>query len=462
MSGSRTTEKKTLMFIITLTSFFNAFMAAAINIAIPDIAKDFSMNASEISWVAMSFIISSAVFMVPFGKIADIHGRKRIFLIGNIIFVSSSLLCFFSTSGLSLIIYRLIQGIGSAMILSTATAIITTVFPRKHRGKQLGINISAVYLGLTAAPFIGGYLTQVIGWRSIFMMNFIAGIVVIVGLLLKVKSEWADSKGEKFDFKSSVIYVVSILLLMYGLSKLPESSAFIMVAAGIILFFVFIKIETKNENPVLDITLFTENKVFAFSNIAALINYAATFAITFVLSLYLQYAKGLKPGEAGLVLITQPAVMAFVAIVIGRITDKHDSRILASLGMAVIVVGLSLLYFLKTDTSNYYLIFCLAFIGAGFGLFTTPNTNAVMSSVESKKYGIASAILGSMRLMGQMISMAVAAMIINIFIGKNIISDDNIDLFMDGAKSIFLIFVALCFIGVFASLARGKTNSNIN
>jgi len=294
------------------------------------------------------------------------------------------------------------------------------------------------------------------------MMNFIAGIVVIVGLLLKVKSEWADSKGEKFDFKSSVIYVVSILLLMYGLSKLPESSAFIMVAAGIILFFVFIKIETKNENPVLDITLFTENKVFAFSNIAALINYAATFAITFVLSLYLQYAKGLKPGEAGLVLITQPAVMAFVAIVIGRITDKHDSRILASLGMAVIVVGLSLLYFLKTDTSNYYLIFCLAFIGAGFGLFTTPNTNAVMSSVESKKYGIASAILGSMRLMGQMISMAVAAMIINIFIGKNIISDDNIDLFMDGAKSIFLIFVALCFIGVFASLARGKTNSNIN
>lgn len=458
MAGRRTIEKKTLMFIITLSSFFNAFMAAAINIAVPDIAKDFSMNASEISWVAMSFILSSAVFMVPFGKVADIYGRKRIFLFGNIVFVSSSLLCFFSTSGLSLIIYRLIQGVGSAMILSTATAIITTVFPRQYRGKQLGVNISAVYLGLTAAPFIGGYLTQVFGWRSIFMVNFIAGIIVIIALIMKVKSEWADCKGQKIDFNGSIIYIISVLLLMYGFSKLPEYLAFILVATGLILFYVFVKIEAKNQNPVLDISLFTENKVFAFSNLAALINYAATFAITFVLSLYLQYAKGMRPGEAGLVLITQPAVMAFVAIVVGRYVNKYDSRVLASLGMAVIVIGLLLLFFLKTDTSNTYLIFCLILIGTGFGLFTTPNTNAVMSSVESKQFGVASAILGSMRLMGQMISMAIAAMVINIFIGKNIISSYNINSFMNGSKTIFLVFVVLCFIGVFASLARGKTN----
>ena len=208
--------------------------------------------------------------------------------------------------------------------------------------------------------------------------------------------------------------------------------------------------------PVLNISLFRDNKIFAFSNLAALINYAATFAITFVLSLYLQKVKGLQPVEAGMVLVTQPVLMAVVASISGRMSDRIDSRILSSLGMGIISIGLILLIFLTRSTSQGYLIGTLALLGLGFGLFSSPNTHSVMSSVEKKYLGTASATLGTMRLTGMMFSMAIAAMSIHLFIGEAAINTASIPGFMNSIKVIFTVFTVLCIAGVFASLARGK------
>ena len=445
-----------LLAVIMISSFFNPFMSAAVNIALPRISEDFSMNAVDLSWISMSFLLSSAVLLVPFGKLADILGRKRMLLAGNILFTIFTLACALSTSGKMLIAARLLQGVGSAMILSSGMALIISAFPAERRGRIIGLNTSATYVGLSAAPLLGGILTQQLGWHSLFYVNAAAGCIIIVGILYGVKAEWAEAKNDRFDWTGSVVYLLAMTSLMYGFSQIPGRTGTVLTIIGVAGLIIFVILELRVPVPVLNISLFRDNKIFAFSNLAALINYAATFAITFVLSLYLQNVKGLQPVEAGMLLVTQPVLMAVVASISGRMSDRIDSRILSSVGMGIISIGLILLIFLSINTSQGYLIGTLALLGLGFGLFSSPNTHSVMSAVEKKFLGTASATLGTMRLTGMMFSMAIAAMSIHLFIGEAPINTASIPGFMNSIKVIFTVFTVLCIAGVFASLARGK------
>lgn len=446
-----------ILFSILITSFINPFLGAAINIALPAISKDFSLGAVAMSWVSMAFLLSSAVFLVPFGKLADIWGRKRVFFLGNVIIVLTSLLCALSVSGSMIILFRAVQGIGSAMVFGTGVAIITSVYPPNERGKAIGISVTAVYIGLSLAPFLGGILTQYLGWQSIFYATIPFELLVLWIIWRYVKEEWADAKGEKFDWTGSVIYLLSMSAFMFGFSKLPNTSAIILSAAGFLGLVGFGVTELKVKAPVFNVRLFASNRLFAFSNLAALINYATTYAITFLLSLYLQYILDLSPRDAGMILITQPVLMAIVASISGRLSDKYDPRILASSGMSVIVGGLIMLAFLKPDSPITYLVVILAIVGFGFGMFSSPNTNAIMGSVGRKYLGVASATVGTMRLTGQMISMGIATLILHVFIGNSPISVQNASNFMHSMRTTFLVFVVLCTIGVLASLARGKS-----
>jgi EmrB/QacA subfamily drug resistance transporter len=451
-------NKNLLLFLIVLTSFINPFMGAAVNIALPDMAAELGLNAMMMGWVTMSFLLASVAVLLPLGKIADIAGRKKLFILGNIILTIASVFCAISPNAALLIASRLLQGIGGAMMFGTGTAIITSAFPPNQRGRALGINVSAVYLGLTLAPLLGGFLTDLFGWRSIFWITVPFGLLVIPATLYAIKTEWHEAKGESFDYWGSAIYIVSISLLMYGFSKMPGLIAIILTLAGLAGLALFIANELKMESPIMDMRLFTGNKTFAFSNLAALINYAATFAVTFILSLYLQYIKGLKPSDAGILLVMQPVLMTVVATFAGRLSDRIDPRLLSSAGMGIIVVGLAMLVFLGEDTSNQFIIISLIILGAGFGLFSSPNTNAVMSSVEKKYLGVASATIGTMRLAGQMFSMAIATLALHLFLGDNKIGPENHSLFISATRIVFVIFVVLCIAGVFASLARGKKN----
>jgi len=243
---------------------------------------------------------------------------------------------------------------------------------------------------------------------------------------------------------------------MYGFSLIPAMSGLWLVLGGIFVLLLFVGWETKAENPVLDINLFRNNTVFAFSNLAALINYSATFAVAFFLSLYLQYIKVLSPQNAGLILVSQPVVMAIFSPFAGRLSDRFEPRIIASAGMALSVVSLSLFAFLNEKTALEFVVASLILLGFGLALFSSPNTNAVMSSVEKRFFGVASATLGTMRLTGQMLSMGIAMLIFAIYIGKVQITPQYYSLFLTSVKIAFIIFAVLCFIGIFASLARGK------
>lgn len=459
MTGQERTPRKLILLLIIITSFINPFLGAAINIALPSISQDFSMGAVGMSWVSMAFLLSSAVFLVPLGKLADIKGRKLVFLIGNIIITATSVFCALSQSGSMLIILRAIQGVGSAMVFGTGMAIITSVYPASERGRAIGISVTAVYVGLSLAPFLGGILTQYLGWRSIFYLTIPFGLLVIWIILRYIGDEWADAQGDKFDLFGSITYLLSMSAFMFGISKLPETTAIILCGTGLAGLLVFVLIELRTRTPVFNMALLITNRVFAFSNLAALINYATTFAITFLLSLYLQYIMGLSPRDAGMILITQPVTMALVASISGRLSDTYDPRILSSAGMGIIVGGLLMLTMLTDESAIFYLLVTLAIVGFGFGMFSSPNTNAIMGSVEKKYLGTASATVGTMRLTGQMLSMGIATLILQLHLGNNQITSRHSADFMASMKTTFIIFLILCIIGVFASLARGKTQN---
>ena len=448
--------KRSALVIATLSSFLTPFMVSSINIALPAIGKEFHMDALLLSWVPTSYILAAAMFLVPFGRLADIHGRKRVFFIGMWIFTISSLLLAYSPSAALFIAFRILQGFGSAMIFGTGMAILTSVFPAAERGRVLGINVAAVYLGLSLGPTFGGVLTQQVGWHSIFLVNVPLGIMVICLVSIKLKGEWAEARNEKFDHAGAFLYSAALAGLMYGFSRLPGPLGIACIAAGVAGIVLFVLWETKTPSPLLNMSLFLRNPAFAFSNLAALVNYSATFAVTFLMSLYLQYIKGFTPQHAGLILVSQPVVMALFSPIAGRLSDTLEPRVVASIGMAFGAAGLFLFTFLQNDTSLGFIILGLVLLGFGFALFSSPNTNAVMSSIEKRFYGVGSATLGTMRLVGQMLSMGITMIIFALLIGSARITPEYYPLFLRSMKTGFVIFSFLCFGGIFASLARGK------
>jgi MFS family permease len=342
------------------------------------------------------------------------------------------------------------------MIFVTGLAIITSVYPPQERGKAIGINIATVYIALALGPVLGGIMTQFLGWRSLFWAMIPLGLLILTLTYWKLKEEWAECRGEKFDIKGSIFYSIVLIMVMYGFSTLPNLTGIILVVAGIIGFIGFLMYELKLESPVLNVRLF-KNRTFAFSNLAALINYSATFAVTFLLSLYLQYIKALDPLSAGVILVAQPVMMAIFAPIAGRLSDRFVPQKLAAFGMFLSTVGLFIFAFVNEQTSIAFITVGLIIIGTGFGFFSSPNTNAIMGSVERRFYGVASAMVSTMRLLGQTFSMGLALMVFAIFIGNVQITPLQYPELLNSIHIVFIICTILCFIGIFAALKRQKT-----
>lgn len=414
------------------------------------------MDAVLLSWVTTSYLLTVAILLVPSGRLADIYGRKKVFASGILVYSVASICSAFARSAAELIFYRILHGVGGAMIFSTGVAIITSVFPSEKRGRILGINVAAVYFGLSLGPYLGGLLTEHLGWRSIFFSTLPLNLAVIVLTLTKLEGEWAEARGERFDLRGALIYSLTIVAVMYGFSRLPHGSGVGLIFAGILGALLFVKWESSVAHPLVTLGLFRDNRAFTFANLAAFINYSAAFATGFVLSLYLQYIKGFSPHQAGLVLIAQPLVMAALSPFAGKLSDRLEPRIVASAGMSLLTVGLFLFIFLTGRTSVRFIVATLMLHGVGFALFSSPNTNAVMSSVDKKLFGVASGMLGTMRATGMVFSMGIATMVFVLRIGRVEITPDCYVRFLESAKIIFSILTALSVIGVFASLARPR------
>jgi EmrB/QacA subfamily drug resistance transporter len=456
------TSRTVVLVVTTIAPFVFTFMSSAVNIAIPTIEKELSLNVIMQGWIATSYLLSSAALLVPFGRIADIYGRRKIFTWGIVIFTLSSLFAALASSATMLISCRVFQGIGGSMVVATAPALLITAFPADERGRILGTNVAAAFIGLSLGPVLGGVLTYHLGWRSIFFLGTFLQCAVVGVTVWKLKGEWTGAKGERFDLTGSLIYVLALVALVYGFTLLQESSEVWLgvglIIGGVIGLGAFIRWEMRVNSPVLDMSLFRNSRAFTFSNLAALINYSATFAVSFLISLYLQYrpVNPLDPQDAGLILVAMPAMQAIFSPLAGRLSDRIEPRLISSTGMGLITAGLIVFVFLNAETPLAFIIGSLVVIGLGLAFFVSPNTNAVMSSAPKTAYGVASATLGTMRQLGMVLSMGVAMMMFAMHMGSVQINLANYPAFQESMRASFIIFAILCFAGIFASLARGK------
>ena len=441
-----------VLIAVAITSFLAPFTLSSLNVALPYLAIELSATTTEMNWIATGFLVSSAIFLIPFGRMADMYGKRRLFLLGIAVFSLFSFLSSIALTSSQLVFLRILQGTGGAMIFSTGMAILVSSYSLSERGKILGINTASVYLGLSLGPVAGGILTVNLGWRSIFVLTALLGIAAFLVATKKIADDAHEGSKEDFDFVGSFLYSISILVFIAGSS---EREYFALLPISVLSLAIFLLWEKRQTHPVIDLKLFESNRIFALSNLTALINYSATFALVYLISIYLQIILGLDPQKSGFILLSQPAVMAAFSPFAGWISDRIEPRFVATAGMILNAVGLGLLSTLSAGSQILNVVFYLTLLGLGFALFSSPNTNAVMSSVEERYYGIASATVSTMRVLGQTLSMAVVMLVFSVFVGSvqvEIVAPSEL---IEAMKVSFQIFSILCWMGALFSFMRG-------
>ncbi|MDR0425018.1 MAG: MFS transporter [Clostridiales Family XIII bacterium] len=503
-AGGITGEQRAVLSVVIITSFMTSFAGSAVNLAIPSISLEFSGSAILTGWVVTGYLLINSSMAVPFGRIADLTGRRWVLIGGIFIFTACSALCVFAPSMYALIGMRVLQGVGAAMIFSTNIAILVGAFPLQRRGRVLGYSVAAVYVGLSAGPVVGGVLNYYLGWKSIFLSNAAMGFLVFLMALRflpkdarpdmqpvdgpghgSARPDVAISQGggrpgggagqtsvrpdgktnhagahrpNDFDIPGILLYITMILAVMYGFSALAGSTpAKFIIAGGFLLGALFFFHERRADSPVVKVSLFADNPDYALSNLAALLNYGATFALGYLLSIYLQVAKGFDSQTAGLILISQPIMMAVLSPFAGRLSDRVSPFKLASLGMGFCALGLLSFAFISDSYPMWLIIANLIVEGVGFALFSSPNSNAIMSCVAPRDHGVASSLLATMRTIGHTSSMAVVTLITAAHMGTATFAGATPQQLIGAMRTGFIIFTVICAVGVLFSLQRKGT-----
>ena len=449
-------EKSSVIYVSVITSFITTFMGSALNLSVPALEKEFHVSAGTVSWVITIYMLTCASFAVPFGRLGDRVERRRILYMGILIFSISSAAAVFSAGIGFFLAARIMQGIGASMIFSTNIAILVGAFDEDMRGKVLGYSTCATYVGLSAGPVAGGILNYNFGWRSVFIATAIVSAVAFCVAFFRLPySKKTEFERKPPDLAGNILFAISVILLMYGISSLRQGrvSLFIL-GSGIASFIVFIYRESKARNPLVDLKIFRDNPSFLLLNLAAMINYGANFVMSYMLSVYLQIIKGMTSQLAGVILVTNTAVMAVLSPYMGKLSDRLSPSKLSALGMSLCAASLFIFSGLTQDTSTVKIIFTLALSGAGLALFSAPNTNAVMSCVKKEDYGVASSILSTMRSMGHTSAMALATAIIGLYMGTESMTSAQPDSIMTTVHVIFSLFAALCILGIFMAIRR--------
>jgi EmrB/QacA subfamily drug resistance transporter len=455
--------KRIVLIVATFGSFMTPFDSSVVTLALPTIGKELGGDVFLLGWVATAYVLGLTICVIPFGRLADIRGRGRIYGFGVGLFTFASALCGLAPSLYVLIATRIIQGIAAAMMAGNSIALLTGVFPPSERGKVLGINTGTVYIGLSAGPSLGGFLVEHLGWRSVFYVNVPIGIVVVLLAVLKLQREDIDRKAERLDPAAIVAYGLALFMIVLGLT-LSEGRVSVLsgslLSGGFAVLAFFLFYQRRLESPLLDMRLF-KNPPFAFSTLTALLNYSSVFGVSFILSLYLQLVPGFSASQAGLIMLAQPVMMAALSPVGGWLSDRVEPRIVSSIGMSVVAASIFSLSRLGAAAHWWDVTGRLMILGFGYAFFSSPNTNAAMSSVARKEYGVAAAILSTSRFTGQAVSLAIATSMLSAHLGGVALAARSgarvpAEAFMLGMRSALTILAAICAMGVFTSLMRGR------
>ena len=445
-----------------ITAFITTFMGSSLNMSIPAIETEFQVSGALVGWVVTSYTIAVAALSVPFGRISDITGRRRIFLTGVVCFGAASLVCMFSPDILVMMILRVLQGAAAAMIFATNNAILISVYPASQRGRVLGLSTAATYVGLSAGPVAGGFLNHYVGWRSIFAAAFVVSAAAFLASRRHIPHDRQPEDSISFDISGNILYICAIGMSLYGLSNLSEGIwAWAAFAAGIGAGAGFFLYEKGRKQPLIRVEMFREDIAFSFSNLAALLNYGATFAISYLMSIYLQVVMGFTSQDAGLILICMPLIQAVFSPVMGNLSDKVRPHKIATAGMMICVAALVMFSFIDEDTGLWFAVSALMTAGFGFAVFSAPNTNAIMERVREEDYGIANSIVATMRTYGQSASMGIVSVVMGMILGDLPMEEAQIPDLILTVRTSFYVFIVLCVMAVFLSAFRGKCGSGM-
>ena len=455
-------EFETYVVLISfITSFFAVFLSNGIIIGVPAIAQEFAMNNVIQNWVPTIFFLVVAVFTVPAGQISGKFGVKKSLLAGVIVYLIASIGACLSISTETFLIFRILQGAGVAFLNVSAMAMVVQAVKPQNRGKALGFTVTGVYLATSLSPVICGFLVHNLGWRSMFYFVVPFLVLCIILMIFKIPQEWKTYEKDKIDKVGSVIYGIGILAFIYGFTTLNTQTGLIITILGIVLLIIFGAYELRQKSPVFNMNLF-RNAKFTSSNIAALCSYIAVMVVTTILNYHFQYVRGWDAQMSGLILIITPILMAIMAPNAGKLSDKVHPQKLAALGMGIATVALLILPFLNGSTPLYLVVLAMILQGIGMGLFSSPNMNAIMSSVPPKDAPTASASQATMRTIGQTMSLGLLTLVFAWVMGNLELAPQYASMIVQSSQIICGICTVACVLAIFASLVGIKSKDEFN
>lgn len=462
MNEVKKTRAGLMLLSLAMGSFMSALDSSVVNIATPVIKNYFNVSLGSVEWVVTVYLLVVTSVLLFFGRLSDMLGHKKIYLTGFAVFTVGSLLCALSSSIEMLIVLRAVQALGAAMMYSCNSAIVTANVPENKRGKSFSVLAIAVAVALCTGPILGGTLTGLFGWQSIFFINIPVGIA---GLIIGSKYIPADEKKLSVpqDYFGNIMAFAALLLILLPLDQLSEGMNIYvfaaLLAAGIAIIPLFILHEKKAEHPMLNLKLFG-NRVFSASIAAACLNYTAQFIMVFLAPFYLQDIRMFTPAQTGLLYMPMPIATLLIAPLSGALSDRIDTRFLSSAGMAFMAAGIIMLSFLGNATSDLYIIISMALCGIGTGMFQTPNNTALMGSAPSGNRGVASGMLSIARNLGMVMGVSLSGVLFTSVSGQGIpngpVSAAQQGIFTDAIHITFLTAGAVALLAMFASLTKGK------
>ena len=449
------------MLVVSIGIFMSTLDASILNIALPTLTSYFNTDIATIEWVILSYLLTITTLLLTLGRLSDMYGRKPMFMAGLLIFTLGSGLCSLSASAGQLIAFRVVQGLGAAMLMANSPAIITAVFPHTERGKALGLVGTVVSIGSMTGPVLGGFLIDWIGWQSIFYINIPIGLLGTVYAFKTLKPDRVHG-GQKFDIKGAILMFLSIISLVLVITRGQvlgwDSPAIIGLSILFAIFLAgFVIVEKKADQPMVELSLF-RNRPFSASNASGFLSFTAMFAVIILMPFYMDEILGYNPEHMGMVFVAIPLVMALVAPVSGWISDRTNSFLLSSLGMAVSCLALFLLGNLDQDATFFDIVTRMGMIGLGMGLFQSPNNSIVMGSVPKERLGIAGGMLAMVRNLGMVTGIAISGAVLTSGIQSNQAAGLVYEAaFLGGFHDAFMVAAVICSVGVITSLMRGKS-----
>ncbi|NEU03915.1 MFS transporter [Clostridium senegalense] len=461
-----------ILAIVVMSPFMACIDSSIINVALPIMAKDLGTSMAGIEQVVTSYLIIISATILIFGRLGDIKGKTNVFKYGFLIFVLGSLLCGISNTLNFLIFSRVIQAIGAAMTMSTSQGIITQIFPLNERGRAIGISGTFVALGTLLGPPLGGLIISVVSWEYIFLINVPIGIVAFIAALKYLPKDTTTS-NQTLDIKGALLFLVCVITLFWamltgqqiGYGNIKIILSFVI---AVICFILFIRLELKIENPMVDLSIF-KNKTFSINIFCAFVAFIGISCINIIQPFYLQDVLKLSPAKTGFMMMAYPIVLTIVAPLSGYLSDKIGSKILTLIGLIITTLGLIGMSTLNENSTFIIIISILAVVALGSGLFQSPNNNLVMSSVEKSKLGIAGGINALIRNLGFVFGVSIATSILynrmSYKIGYRVLSyvEGREDVFIYGMRWVYIIAAIGCFTGFLISLIdKTKFKSKIN